>query len=74
VQDKSKKLGVRAWIHTQPGGSVLESSASFQWIENETKRLHTSLLARFFFSIILMANKHLLCPLGFLSIICMDWK
>ena len=36
VQDKSKKLGVRAWIYTQPNGSVLESSASFQWIENET--------------------------------------
>jgi len=39
VQDKSEKLGVRAWIYTRPGGSVLESSASFQWIENETKRL-----------------------------------
>jgi len=39
VQDKSEKLGVRAWIYMRPGGSVLESSASFQWIENETKRL-----------------------------------
>jgi len=39
VQDKSEKLGVRAWIYTQPVGSVLESPASFQWIENETKRL-----------------------------------
>jgi len=26
-------------IYTQPGGSVLESSASIQWIENETNRL-----------------------------------
>jgi len=39
VQDESEKLGVRAWIYTQPGGSVLEYSASFQWIENETKCL-----------------------------------
>jgi len=39
VQDKSEKLGVRAWIYTRPGGSVLESSASFQQIENENKRL-----------------------------------
>jgi len=41
VQDKSEKLGMRGWIHTAPGGShfVLESSASFQQIENETKRL-----------------------------------
>ena len=39
VQDKSEKLGVRAWIYMQPGGSVLETLASFQWIENETKRL-----------------------------------
>jgi len=37
VQDKSEKLGVRAWIYTPPGGSIL--SASFQWIENETKHL-----------------------------------
>jgi len=36
VQDMSKKLGVR---DTLPGGSVLESSALFQWIENETKHL-----------------------------------
>jgi len=39
VQDKSEKLGVRSWIYTQPGGSILESSASFQRIENETKHL-----------------------------------
>ena len=34
-----RKTGCEAWIYTWPGGSVLESSASFQWIENETKRL-----------------------------------
>jgi len=39
VQDKSEKLGVRAWIYMWPGGSILESSASFQRIENETKCL-----------------------------------
>jgi len=39
VQDVSEKLGVKAWIYTRPGGSVLESSASFQQIENETKHL-----------------------------------
>jgi len=43
VQDKSEKLGVTAWIYTHPGGSVLESSASFEWIENEIKCLpHSS--------------------------------
>jgi len=42
VQDESEKQGVKAWIYTQPGGSVLESLASFQWIENETKHLHPS--------------------------------
>ena len=30
VQDKSKKLGARAWIYIWPGGSVLESSASLE--------------------------------------------
>jgi len=39
VQDMSEKLGVRAWIYARPGGSVLESSASFQWIENETSAM-----------------------------------
>jgi len=39
VQDKSEKLGVRAWVYTLPGGSVLESLASFKWIKNETKHL-----------------------------------
>jgi len=38
----------------RPGGSVLESSASFQRIENKNKR---PLLARFFFSAISMAKK-----------------
>jgi len=50
VQDKSEKLGVRAWMYTQPGGSVLESSASFQWIENETKMSATPLFWRDFSS------------------------
>jgi len=74
VQDKSKKLGVRAWIYMQPGGShfVLESLASFQWIENETTRLSHPSLVRFFFSIISTASKYLPRPLGFFSIISMD--
>jgi len=55
-----------------PGGSVLDSSASFQWIENETKCLPPPLLARFSFSVISTANKHLPRPLGFFSIISMD--
>jgi len=51
VQDTSEKLievGATAWIYTWPGGShfVVESSALFQWIENETKCLSCSLLAR----------------------------
>jgi len=62
VQDKSEKLGVRAWVYTWPGGSVLESSASFQRIENELNVCHAPLLARFFFSVILMATKHLPRP------------
>ena len=35
------KVGVAACIYTWPGGNqfVLESSASFQWIKNETKPL-----------------------------------
>jgi len=56
----------------QPGGSVLESSASFQQTENETKRLPHPSFGEVFFSVILMANKHLPRPLGFLSIISMD--
>jgi len=39
VQNKSEKLGVRAWLYKRPSGSVLESSVSFQLIENETKHL-----------------------------------
>jgi len=72
VQDKSEKLGVRAWIYTQPGGSVLESLASFQWIEMKLNICHAPLLARFFFNIISTANKHLPRPPGFFSIISMD--
>ena len=56
VQDKNEKLGVRAWMYTRPGGSDFESSASFQWIENETKRLPRPSFGEVFFSIILMAN------------------
>jgi len=88
VQDKSEKLSARAWIYMQPGGSVLESSTSFQRVENETKRLprpsfcevflqrhfdsHAPLLVRFFFSVIPTATKHLPRLLGFFSIISMD--
>ena len=41
-----KCMGMAAWIYTRPGGShfVLESSASFQWIENEHKICHTPFL------------------------------
>ena len=56
VQDMSKKLGIRAWIYTQPGGSVLASSASFQWIKNETKRLPRPSFGEVFFSIISTAT------------------
>jgi len=51
-QDMSKKfieMGMAAWIYTQPGGSsfVLESSASFRQIENESKHLPHPFLMRF---------------------------
>ena len=48
----------------QSGDSVLESSASFQQIEKETKRLLRPFLARFFFSVMSTATKHLPRPLG----------
>jgi len=76
VQDKSEKLGVRAWIYTWPGCSYFfrQSSASFQRIENETKCLPHPYFGEVFFSVIFMATKHLPCPLGFFSIISKDWK
>jgi len=71
MQDKSKKLGVRAWIYTRPGGShfVLESSASFQQIENETKHLP---YPSFGFSVISTATKQLPHPLGFFSFLWIE--
>jgi len=72
VQEKSEKLGVRAWIYTQPGGSDYKSSASFQWIENETKHLPHSSFGEVFFSVLSMAAKHLPRPLSFFSIISLD--